>query len=198
MSNPNNHVSKNPRKSRGGNHGATLLPLLLVFLAGFVAGNLSDPVVQPAWQRWLAKTPEEPREAEKPASPQAQATRMLGKLEASERRLRDLREELLAEAATQQRTLYLMKEQGQAKQTLARKQEEIAQGKKAREQLDTQLAEISQLRQRYQGWLQQPGSDTEEELNQLKLIETRARYWLEILRDSPALDIKVQPQEEPR
>jgi hypothetical protein len=155
---------------------ATLFVLLggLLFTAGFVAGNLSDPVIAPAWQHSTVAPPEE-RPPERSATP-AETVRQL---EQAERKLRDAHGRARQELATAERTAYLMEQHGASAAARRDKAGEIERCRAECRDLETRLEDVARLRQRYQELVEQGRSETDNDLQDLDRLRIRARLWLE-------------------
>jgi hypothetical protein len=147
---------------------------------GFVAGNVSPPVVLPAWERWLAagRLPEPPPRTE-PAPERLADT--LARVRAQEERWSQRARGLQAEGDLKRRALHLMKAQGREPGAWPRLE---AQAEQIRQDLDAVrqlLAEVAAVREGLEKLQDQSaaGPAGARELDDLEEIVIRARRLLE-------------------
>ncbi len=168
-----------PARKRG--RRSWLGPLLVLAAAagGFAAGNLSPPVVRPAWDQWTASGPPSAVSSTSTA-PGERVADTLARVRAQEERWTQRRQDLQAEIDHKHRALHLMKTQGRdaaARQRLEAQEEQLRQDLADVVQL---LEEITAVREGLEKLQDRAASGpAAQELDDLEEIVIRARRLLE-------------------
>jgi hypothetical protein len=168
-----------PPRQRG--RRSWLGPLLVLTAAagGYMAGNLSPPVVRLAWEQWTAAGPPPALSSKQQASGERVAD-TLARVRAQEERWTQRRQDLQAEIDHKHRVLHLMKSQGRdaaGRQRLEAQEEQLRQDLADVVQL---LAEITAVREGLEKLQDRAASGpAAQELDDLEEIVIRARRLLE-------------------